>query len=127
MTKKDIESRSSSSVVADSADSKRPIAAVLSLLSSIGAGLCWLCRDLQFRHALNSAATGQRWLMMDINVFLRRMILILTVVSLVAGLKAVTKRTRALDIFAFIIAVALTVTVSYILYTTGGCGFWLSR
>jgi hypothetical protein len=63
--------------------------------------------------------------MMDLNIALRRAMLILAILGLLLGLKAVLKRCKAFDIITFIIASAVGLLVGYIVHKMGGKGFWL--
>jgi hypothetical protein len=115
-------------VVEQAKEKDRPVAAILSLLCSIGVGICWFYRDFEFRGVISGpeglGSQQQSWLVMDINVFLRRMMLVLAIVGLLFGLKALGKRFKLLDIVAFLVSLVVCLCVGYIVYRMGGKGFW---
>ena len=106
----------------------RPVAAILSLLCSIGVGVCWFYRDFEYRGVITGPEglgnQERSWLVMDVNVFLRRMMLVLAVAGLLLGLKALFKRFKVLDVLAFVVSLVVCLCVGYIVYRMGGKGFW---
>ena len=104
----------------------KPTYSITSVICSIGVGICWYFRNVQGRQKLVSDGSGQ-WLMMDINVALRRAMLILAVIALLAGFKAVSTRCKFFDFLAFVISVIVCLTVGYIVYQMGGKGFWFAQ
>jgi len=104
----------------------KPTYSIISVICSIGVGICWYFRNVQGRQKLVSGDNSQ-WLMMDINVALRRAMLILAVIALLASFKAVSTRSKFFDFLAFVISVIVCLTVGYIVYQMGGKGFWFAQ
>ncbi len=100
-------------------------AAIMSFLCIIAAGVCWFLRDFEFRHAVKGGEMGEKWVMADLNIALRRGLLIFTVIALFAGFRAVSARGKFIDFLAFSLSVLIALAVGYAVWQMGGRGFWL--
>lgn len=126
-----------SSVESDSRESRRrsrkkienvagaPKFAVGAFVCNILVGVCWLLRSLEFRSTISGPGGGDGgWLVMDVNVAIRRAMIVLAVVGLFLGLKALLKRCKLIDFISFVTSLVVCLIVALIVYRMGGKGFW---
>ncbi len=102
-----------------------PKFAVGAFVCNILVALCWLLRSLEFRSTISAPGDdGGGWLVMDVNVAIRRAMIVLAVLGLFLGLKALLKRCKLIDFVSFVTSLVICLIVALIVYRTGGRGFW---
>ena len=102
-----------------------PKFAVAAFVCNILVGLCWLLRSMEFRSTVSApGGDGGGWLVMDVNVAIRRAMVVLAIVGLLLGLKALLKRCKLIDFISFVTSLVICLIVALIVYRTGGRGFW---